>query len=291
MFIHDIYVLGESDSFDVKTHEEITVDLELEKVPPCYHTIFTGKVFYKNFPIRNATVMVMNDNCSPVSSTITDDNGIFKFYNIEPGQYKVIASAVGYSTSEIKTIQINQNEITKLSFELMRSFIFINGIVYGKILEVGSREPIENADIYLKSMDADKIIYKTKSNHNGQYLIYNILPNDYKMVIQKQGYMISEPLVLKVEKYSRICLYFDLIEDSKYKNNTISGKITSDGVPIKKAAVFLYLFDQTQNEKIVQIQETNEDGYFLFTNIESGSYLVKGKLQNSIIYEESFSIE
>ena len=291
MLIHDIYTLGESSSFEIKTREELSVDLELEKVPPCYPTLLTGMVFSKGFPIRNATVMVMDDNYDPVSSAITDENGIYKFSNIlMPAKYKVIASAIGYNSSDIKEIVIKPNEVTKLSFSLMKSLISANGIVYGKILEVGSGNPIEDADIYLKCVFTDKI-YKTMSNQSGQYLIYDILPNKYKILVKKQGYMVTEPLVLKIQKYDRTCLYFDLIRDNDDFKNTISGMITFDKTSICKAAVFLYLLDREGNEKIVQVQETNKQGFFIFSNVESGSYLVKGKLQNSIIYEKSFIIE
>lgn len=292
MLNHDIYILGESDPFEIKTQEEVTVNLELEKAPFCYHTLLTGKVLSRNLPIRNATVMVLDENCSPLASAITDENGIYKFINVlKPGRYKVIASAIGYNTSDIKTILINQHEVTKLSFTLKKSSIFVNGIIYGKILESGSRKPIEAAEIYLKAKDTDETIYITMSNHNGQYLLYNVLPNNYKLVIKKQGYMSTEPYVLKVEKFDRICLYFDLIKEPCDYKNTISGKITCNETPISKAAVFLYLLDKEDNEKIVQIQETNENGIYLFSNVESGNYLVKGKQQNDVIYEKCYTIE
>ena len=129
------------------------------------------------------------------------------------------------------------------------------------------------------------------SNHSGQYLIYDILPNKYKIIVKKQGYMVTEPLMLRIEKYDLTCLYFDLIRDTDDCKNTISGMITFDKGSICKAAVFLYLLDEEENEKIIQVQETNRNGLFVFPNVESGSYLVKGKLQNSVIYEKAFTIE
>ncbi|WP_304508367.1 carboxypeptidase regulatory-like domain-containing protein [Anaerotignum sp.] len=292
MCIHDVYILGESDSFEIKSREEVTANLELEKVPPCYHTVFTGKVLCRNWPIKNATVMVLDENCSPLYSSITNDKGIFKFRNIiKPGEYKVIASGVGYNTTEITTVFIQENEITKMIFSLKKSPAFVNGLIYGKVLESGSGEPIEDAEIYLKSIGCDKTLYKTMSNHNGQYLIYNIIPNHYEMVVQKQSYRVTEPLLLKIERYSQVCLYFDLIENPYECKNTISGMITHDNIPLSKVAVFLYLIDTGENETIVQIQETNEDGLFLFSSVESGHYLVKGKLQNNVVYENSFDIE
>ncbi|MDD4843181.1 MAG: carboxypeptidase regulatory-like domain-containing protein [Anaerotignum sp.] len=292
MRIHDVYILGESDSFEIKTHEEVTVNLELKKVPPCYHTLFMGKVHCWNFPIRNAVVMVLDDNYNPVSSSITNENGIFEFRNIlKPGKYKVIASAVGFNTTGVTTVFIRQNEVTKLMVSLNKSSIFINGIVYGKILEAASGEPIEDAKVYLKSVGCGEAIYETMSNHNGQYLIYNIFPDHYQMVVQKQGYMGTEPLMIKIERYSQVCLYFDLVRKSYFFKNTISGIITVDKTSLVGAAVFLYIFDKEGNERIVQTQETNENGLYLFSNVENGHYLVKGKLQNYVVYEESFIVE
>lgn len=292
MYIHDIYVLGQSSSFELKTREEAVVDLKLKKVQSCCHTLFTGKVLCRDSPIKNATVMVMDNNCSPLSSAVTDRNGIFRFNNIlKPGMYKVIASANEYGPSETKTVLINYNEATKLTFTLKKSLISVNGIVYGKVLESGSRKPVEDAEICLKSLNCDhNMIYKTKSNHNGQYLIYNIFPENYIIMVQKEGYMSAEPLIIKIERKSRLILYFDLIKSSANYMNSISGRIIMNKEPITKLPVFLYLLDKEKNEKIVQIQETNDNGIYLFPNVESGSYLVKSKLQNRVIYEKSFII-
>jgi hypothetical protein len=111
------------------------------------------------------------------------------------------------------------------------------------------------------------------------------------MLIQKKGYLDTEPLVIKVEKYDRLCLNFDLIRDSNECKGSISGRITSAEKSTSKVVVFLYLLENQENEKLVQLQETNENGIYLFSNVESGTYLVRGKLQNSVIYEKSFEIE
>ncbi len=292
MFIHDIYILKESDPIEIEAYEEATINLELDKLPPCFHTILTGKIFHKNYLIKNATVMVMDDDCTPLFHTVTDENGVYKFCNmLAPGKYKVIASAIGYKTSKIKTILIRANAVTKLSFEMKKSLIFKNGIVYGKILESGSRKPIEDAVVYLNtSDDSCETFYKTTSNHSGQYLIYNIIPNNYEIVIKKQGYMVTQPLKLTIEKYDRIPLYFDLIRNSNHCKNTISGTITFDKKPISEVAVFLYLLDEQGNEQVVQTQETNEHGLYLFSNVGKGSYLVKAKWQNGEAFERFITI-
>lgn len=39
--------------------QEVTVNIELTKVPPSYHTLLTGKVLHKNIPEKEITVMVV----------------------------------------------------------------------------------------------------------------------------------------------------------------------------------------------------------------------------------------
>lgn len=292
MYINDIYFLEESDPFEIKTNEEATINLELIKVPSCFHTLLSGKVFSKDQTISNALVMVLDNNNNTISTAITDSKGNYKFKNIlKPGKYKAIASAIGYCTSNENTVLIKPHEVTKLSFTLQKSLISSNGIVYGKILEACSREPITGAKVYLKSLDNHyKTVYNTLSNHSGQYIIYNILPNNYKMIIKKHGYTETELPLLKIEKHDRISLYFDLIRNS-YDYYTISGVITVDNTPISNVAVFLYRLDNQKNENIVQVQETNSNGFYLFANVEAGSYLVKGTQQDSVIYEKFFTVD
>lgn len=293
MFIHDIYILTASDPIEVKSSEEATVNLVLERVPPCYHTLLTGEVLFKGLPVKNATVKVFDKSFRPLFHTVTDEKGVYSFYNIlNPGEYKVIATADGYKTSETKSISIRPNTVTKLSFEMMKSSVFVNGIVYGKIYDAGSRKPIENATVYIKSLgDCNKTIYTTTSNHSGQYLIYNLLPHEYKMIIKKQGYISSRPIELTIRKYDRMNLNLDLIRNSNQYKSTISGLITFDKAPISGVPVFLYLLDEQGNEKVMQVQVTNEQGLYLFSNVKKGCYLVKGKLQNGEVFERHLTID
>jgi hypothetical protein len=292
MYFNDIYILKASNPFDIMEYEEVTVNLELEKVPPCYHTVLKGTVLYKDLPIKNATVKVFDKNYNPLYHAATDMNGNYVFDNIlAPGEYKVIATAEGYNTSITKNIKIKMNSINKLSFSLKQSSVFVNGIVYGKVLEAVSQKPIDNALVYLKSLENDcETVYKTTSNSSGQYLIYNIIPNRYKLIMQKQGYFESIPIELIIENNERIIMNVDLIKNSKCYKSTLNGTITFDKKPISDVAVFLYLIDNSGAEEVVQIQQTNKYGHFLFSNVESGSYIIKGTLQNGVLFEKHFKM-
>lgn len=217
MFINDIYILKASDPFEIEAREEADVNLWLKKVPPCYRTLLTGRVLFKNTPIKNATVLVLNKHNKPLFHTVTNEKGVYEFRNLlKPGEYNVIAKAFGYKTSRTKSIKIKANRVEKLSFTLKKSHVFENGVVYGRIFEAVSRKPIENANISLISLpDGCMAFYKTRSNHCGQYFIYDILPGKYRMVIKKQGYEVSNVKEITISKHDCIELNIDLIRKAR----------------------------------------------------------------------------
>jgi hypothetical protein len=285
MFIKDSYLLTASHNFELKDMQEVTVNIELTKVPPCYHTLLTGKVLHKNIPVKGAVVKVFDCRYNPLFHTVTNDRGVYRFNNIlAPGLYKVVAAADSYQTSRTKDIKIKANKVIRKSFQLKKCSIFTNGIIYGKVREVGSKKPIEGASVYLK--DEYKMVYKTISNKDGQYIIYNIRPKKYKLHVMKHGYISSNPLELNVDKNDRIMLYIDLKEQCDNYSRTISGVVTWDDKPVPDATIFLYLLGNEGKETIVNVQVTNEEGAFLFSNLEEGTYVLKGKLQSKAIFEK-----
>jgi hypothetical protein len=225
---------------------------------------------------------------------VTNEKGIYHFKHLlKPGEYKVIAAANGFRTSETKSVKIIENAVTKLSFSLNKCFLPGRGIVYGRITEAVSRKPIKNADVCLMGvLNGKKTIYKTTSNHSGNYLLYDILPNEYAMTIRKQGYRLRDPIWLQVEKQDRMMLHVDLVRNRNVSFGTISGTVTFERKPICDTAVFLYRIEagDAGKDSLVQIQKTNEQGIFLFGSIEQGHYLLKGKLQNGVTFKKNVTV-
>lgn len=199
MFAEDSYLLTASHTFEVRDRQEITVNIELAKEPPCYNTLLTGRVLHKNRPIKRAVVQVYDCKGNPLSHALTNCKGIYRFKNIlVPGIYKVVATADGFRTSIIIKIKIELKKITRKSFHLKKCSIFCNGILYGNVREANSNKPIESACIYLKNKDGT--IYKTTSNKDGQYIIYNIRPNSYNLIVMKYGYRTLKSIPLNIDK-------------------------------------------------------------------------------------------
>lgn len=191
MYYRDLYLLKESDPCIVKEREEITIDLFLVKVPPSYHTFLTGRITCHYYPIWNATVRILDDSGKYLDQTNSDVNGIYKICNhIRPGICHVMVSAKGYHTIE-KRVYVTTNNITCLSFQLHRNPMYHNGLLYGDILEYGCEIPVENAAVNLMpTRYCYNVEYKTHSNYSGNYMIYDIVPGYYNLIVQKQGYQI-----------------------------------------------------------------------------------------------------
>ncbi|MDD7795515.1 MSCRAMM family protein [Clostridium sp. 'White wine YQ'] len=292
MIIKDVYILTDSDSVVINENEEVTVNLDLLELPPCYDTLLIGKVVDRGAPIANATVKVFDENFNPLFHTNTDENGIFKFKNLlYPGEYEVIASANYYMTSMSRKVRIRKDEVTKIALTLKKHPSLANGIVYGKVLEEVTLKPISNAMISMKPLEEGcRVIYKTTSNSRGQYLIYNVSPNKYTIEVERNGYNSQEPIEISVEKYEYALLNLYLLKNYNDYKGTISGIITSKNSVVSDAEVFLYEIDNNGDERIVQVQVTNEDGVYLFSNIEGGDYIVKAKLQNGEYFEKNIEI-
>lgn len=292
MLIEDKYILKDSNTFSIKPNEEATINLELEKNSTCFNTHLTGKVLDRDSPINKATISVFDKNLNPLFHTTTNEEGIYNFINLlSPGEYKVIASAKHYTTSLTKYVVIRSNDITELFFSLKTSSALVNGLVYGKVVEEGSNLPIPDVIINIKSLDDSKnVIYKTTSNNNGQYLIYDILPYKYVLEATKPGYIPSIPIKLTVVKYDIIPQNVNLILDTNNSSGMISGTIFYHKVPVSNTVVFLYQIDIKGFEVIVQVQVTNKYGIYLFSNVKKGSYMVRCKLQNGENYQRSITV-
>ena len=117
MFIKDSYILTASRTVDVKDRQEVTVNLKLNKVTPCYHTLLTGRVLYKKRPVKQAVVKVFDCEYQQLFFAITNCRGIYQFNKVlAPGIYKVVATANCQRASRIKNVKVKAHKIIRKSF-------------------------------------------------------------------------------------------------------------------------------------------------------------------------------
>ncbi len=290
MVIVDIYPLTPSEQFDLKSTEEARVDLTLKKQPPAPETKLIGKV-RTNYtkPVYKATVKILDKNYNPIAHTFTNEEGKYIFENILlPGEYKLTAAAIGFLTAHTINFTIKEKKTKIINIKLKKDPSTGKGVIYGLIMDAKTYLTIPNALLVLLNKE-NKLAAKTISNSQGQYLFCNIEPGKYSVLISKNGYF-SSSILVTVEKGVAIKSDIPLYIDSETLCGTISGLITSGNKPLKNAYVGLYKI-KNEIETLIQNTTTNYEGLYLFTNVDTGQYVVKSKLENSCEYTQNFFIE
>ncbi|WP_027398691.1 MSCRAMM family protein [Anaerovorax odorimutans] len=277
----DIYELKESEDFYLSEYQEKTVDLQLIKVHPLYSSLLTGRVFNKSCnSIANATIEVFDFNLNPLCHTLTDPFGFYKFKDMLPGEYKLIASADNYLASKSESVIIHSGCNNILDFNLRCNPIVQKGILYGVVYDNYKNTPIKNVKITLVYKDCKtKIAATTLTNEKGQYLIYNLLPNNYIIIATHPNYLPCESIDIKIGKKEMSLMNLNLIQDNTIATSTISGTINYHGNFAIGIPVFLYEIDNQSVYKLIQIQITNRDGIYLFSSVPPGKYMINAKLQ------------
>ena len=69
-----------------------------------------------------ATVLIQKDG-TEINGTQTDVNGVYTFKALNPGQYDVLVSYIGYATEKVEAVQIAIEKITFLDFKLVNNTV------------------------------------------------------------------------------------------------------------------------------------------------------------------------
>ena len=62
------------------------------------------------------------------AEVLSDENGVFKFENLENGEYTLVSSFVGYETKESK-IKVELNKTTAIKLTLQASTLSLDDLV------------------------------------------------------------------------------------------------------------------------------------------------------------------
>ncbi len=287
MAINDYYTLESSTIFNVSPFEEVQIDLKLKKAPTRYTTLLLGCVSYHCTPIINATIKILDLNFKPLFHTVTNKYGLYKFYNIlAPGEYYVIVSSDDYITSDTKTITIKNKKICRCDFELRKNPICKNAILYGTVEDSINNKFISNTKITLLDKNSNYIVATTYTNDLGQYLIYNIIQNEYILTAEHSEYVKLKSYPILIDSPDKIQLNLYMLKNPLLENGTVSGVIKFNNNPQPHIPVFLCSIENQNTFKVINVQLTNEKGLYLFSNVLSGKYVIKAKLQNGTETEE-----
>ncbi len=282
-FFIDKYLLKKSKTQELPSGgQEIRIDVQLEQNPDLNTGSLTGTVTDpEGEVVSGAVVKVLTKEFDPIAHADTNVEGQYLIRNLQPGSYNVLAVDGIYFRSEVKGVSIPaKKQVTAdLSFP-EPPFTPPLAVIWGRVLD-SSDQPIEKAVVNAYSLEGDTetIFAETLTNASGQYFVNGLPDGEYVFRAVAQGYKVSSDQFITVENGDNLESDFVLAIHPQENKGTVNGIITDNkGQPIS-ALVFvgLYSLDEQDRETLVNVTKTNENGLYLFGNVEPGSYLVKAK--------------
>ncbi|MCF6409864.1 carboxypeptidase regulatory-like domain-containing protein [Pseudalkalibacillus salsuginis] len=183
--------------------------------------------------IAGATVFVrlLSPSGPLIASTLSDDDGYYTVFGLEPNSYTLIGFAKGFGTAEATTMVI-ANESKTVDLLLPQNPGFVNGVVRNS--ETG--EVVPNATVILYTETGIRIL-SIDTDQNGFYRFPGVTPDQYRLVVVKENF--NRPVV-------GVTIVSDQVEtvNINIQPNTgnIGGKVTDSQThaPIVGALVLVY---------------------------------------------------
>lgn len=233
-------------------------------------------------------------------TTVTDENGKFSFENIVVGSYivKELVAPKNYLLDPTAyEIEITENEqIVTLTI----TDVIKRGSIEG--FKVGDRgEALADAVIGLFTADTEDFteataLITTVTDENGKFAFENIVVGSYivKELVAPENYLL-DLTAYEVEITENEQVVTLTITD-KIKRGSIEGiKVDDKGNPLENAVIGLFTADTmefTKNTAVMTVK-SGKDGYFSFSNVIVGKYIVKEleAPEGYILDEKSYDIE
>ena len=161
--------------------------------PPAAPATIRGRVMRSDgHPLSHAIVRLRRAVGPIVNETMADEDGVFEFADVQPGQYRLVASKTGYVTLEFgrtragtpgEVVNLRGGEIReRLDFVLPR-----HAAIVGRIVDENG-DPVEGASISVqqirfakgrRQLAAVPDLGARRTNDLGRYRLFGLQPGDY----------------------------------------------------------------------------------------------------------------
>ncbi|WP_304341695.1 MSCRAMM family protein, partial [Metaclostridioides mangenotii] len=221
---------------------------------------------------------------SPISTTVSDRDGLVKFKNVEYGEYVIKESKapVGYLKSDkvLEATVTESNKVVTASPDSVSNTKIRGSIEFKKLGD--NKEPLKGAEFKLyKSSDKnfEDEIATAKSDDAGKVVFENIEYGDYTIKETKapEGYELTNK-VLKASIVSNgklIKANPESISNTKTKGSIEFTKLGEHKEKLKGAEFKLYKKSDTEFKSPISTTVSDRDGLVKFKNVEYGEYVIK----------------
>jgi len=279
----DQYILAQSISQKIGNGEEIRADLKLKENKLIDSIIIFGNIKNeKGEPLSHAIIKVTDQNHDGLNHEYTDEKGNYSI-TAPPGKksYDVYATAHGYLLDEKSGLVIQPRQTIQVDFALTVDENVTQSYVSGHVTDKNGKA-LKDVIVNLFLAGTSQTIGMVLTNEYGQYVFNNLKIGKYEIRTELIGYK-SAVITFEVSKEGQI-ISGDLIMeiDAESSKGTVNGIILDEaGNPIKDSLVVLY---QVIGGNLIPVQTTytNDEGFYLFVNVNPGEYLVKATKKNMV---------
>ncbi|MED4278752.1 carboxypeptidase regulatory-like domain-containing protein, partial [Priestia megaterium] len=216
-------------------------------------------------PLSGVIVTVTDINSLVLGNAVSDINGQFSIRNLPPNTAVITATATKPGLGSASTsVQLGPGSINNVTLALAPEV----GSLTGFIRNVQTSEVVVGATVQVFDFTRGLIATIT-TNKNGQYLLGNISPGTYRVIVSSQnfGTVVQETVVGINEETT---LNFDLTPNP----GTIQGTVTNQrsGQPLGGVSIVVRQFSPAG--PVVANSATDGNGLFTIPNLAPGIYTV-----------------
>ncbi len=176
------------------------------------------------------------------------------------------------------------------------------GNIDGFVSDALTGTPVAKAQITALNISPDlpdSLFYSTISEEDGEYHLENLVPGTYMIWCEHPEYQYQKSMDIIIEDGTSLKLNFTLHKKNSGHHSLVSGHVFSQPpmlpviIPLPSATVYL------QSGNITFNTISDSTGYYLFSNIQPGKYLVSAEAAghqkktniDTILVEEGTKIE
>lgn len=228
-----------------------------------------------DLPLENATVRLFDELDVEQASGPTDATGVARL-SVVPGTYRLTAEAASHDSGEITDVVVVLANVTDAETITLRANTELGGVVLSDGLLVGDPQDdtnIEGADLaIIASGDpTETVVAQTTTDANGAFLIANLAPGDYDILVSKAGWNDQTRLAVTsvlpgTPGAGETFVLVPMLQ-------TVVGTVT-DAVPLPLADLEVSVID-ANGMTIVGPVTTDVDGKYMLTGVPSGNHTLR----------------
>ncbi|MEM1484321.1 carboxypeptidase-like regulatory domain-containing protein [Oscillospiraceae bacterium PP1C4] len=273
-YIHDSYALNYSPVITITGTEDNTTSLPLQAASdlPLQLSGFVYSTTLGGTAVPNAFVSVYDTSDVLVANAFTDSSGYYSITTLTAGSYQITASKSGFTAATLASVTLTTDPVEQNI--VIQPYSGTDRVIYGIVTGTGSLA-IGGARVdIIDSLGA--VVASTLSIADGEYSVNNLSAGTYTVVTAATGYAANSSIAVVSDTTPLVNIDVALTAYTPpAEKATISGFITNaSSAPIPNAWVGLYTSD---TKTLIATTSTTADGYYVFTGIEPGTYVVESK--------------